>query len=259
MHHKVRKRFGQHFLQDDTIVQRMINSMALTPPDAVIEIGPGLGAMTVPLLQRLERLTVVEIDRDLIAHLRQLAPPDRLTIIQADVLRVDIQSLTMAQSTKVVGNLPYNISTPLLFHLLQASANIEGMWFMLQHEVAQRLAAQPGESAYGRLSVMAQYHCRVEYLFSVPPQAFAPPPKVDSAVVYLQPYRQLPYQAKDYTQFSQLVTAAFNQRRKTIKNALKNRIDNTTFASLNIDPGARAEELSLAQYVMLSNHAEIKV
>jgi 16S rRNA (adenine1518-N6/adenine1519-N6)-dimethyltransferase len=259
MHHKVRKRFGQHFLQDDTVVQRMLNSMALTAQDTVIEIGPGLGVMTVPLLQRLERLTVVEIDRDLIAHLRQLASPDRLTIIQADVLRVDIRSLTADQSTKVVGNLPYNISTPLLFHLLHASANIEGMWFMLQHEVAQRLAAQPGESAYGRLSVMAQYHCRVEYLFSVPPHAFEPPPKVDSAVVYLQPHRQLPYQAKDYTRFGQLVTTAFNQRRKTIKNALKHVIDTATFTELNIDPGARPEELSLAQYIMLSNSSWVEL
>ncbi|NKB47135.1 MAG: 16S rRNA (adenine(1518)-N(6)/adenine(1519)-N(6))-dimethyltransferase RsmA [Legionellales bacterium] len=254
MHHKARKRFGQHFLTDPMIIDRIVSAMHLAASDTVIEIGPGLGALTLPLLQQLNQLTVIEIDRDLIARLRSFAPTDRLTLVQADVLKVDVANLITQYPCKIVGNLPYNISTPLLFHLLQTASHIDGMWFMLQHEVAQRLAASPNQAAYGRLSIMAQYHCQIHYLFHVPPQAFHPPPKVDSAVVWLQPHTKLPHIANDYAHLNQLVTAAFSQRRKTIRNALKNYVPEHTFSQLAIDPTVRPAELSLAQYVKLSNH-----
>lgn len=254
--HQARKRFGQNFLQDPGIIGRIVRSIAPRPGDRLVEIGPGLGALTEPLLEGAGELDVVELDRDLIPILRTqfFRYEDNLRIHHADALKFDFATLQSDERRlRVVGNLPYNISTPLIFHLLSHSNLISDMHFMLQKEVVQRLAAQPGESAYGRLGIMAQYRCRVDNLFEVPPEAFDPRPKVDSAIVRLQPYAELPLTAADEGDLNTLVRTAFSQRRKTLRNNLKSLLSAEQIESCGIDPGIRPERLSLAEFIQLAD------
>lgn len=251
--HRARKRFGQHFLEDVEIIDRLVRSVAPRNQDTLVEIGPGQGALTFPLLEQIDHLEVVELDRDLIAWLRDQVPESRLTIHQGDALRFQFNDLANHGPIRIVGNLPYNISTPLIFHLLAHGNTIADMTFMLQREVVDRLAASPGSKDYGRLSVMVQYHCQADYLFAVPPSAFQPPPKVESAVVRLAPYATPPWPADDPAWFSQVVAQAFSQRRKAIRNSLKALIPAPVFADIGIDPGLRPDHLSVADYVTLAN------
>ena len=250
--HIPRKRFGQNFLVDDAIITSCVEAIRPEADDLMAEIGPGLGALTKPLLQHLDHLQVVEIDRDIIAWLKGHYPAGKLTIHESDALKFDFAGL--APRFRVVGNLPYNISTPLLFHLLDNAGHIIDMHFMLQKEVVERMVAQPSTPAYGRLSVMLQYRLQMEYLFTVPPESFDPAPKVESAFVRVVPYAQLPVLAKDEALLSRIVTAAFGQRRKTLRNTLKGLLDDAGFAALGIDPQARAENLSVAEFVAIANY-----
>lgn len=256
--HQARKRFGQNFLQDASVISRIIGAVAPKPEQHLVEIGPGLGALTEPLLAQAGGLDIIELDRDLVPVLRTqfFRYEDSLRIYQADALKFDFSTLVSAESPaplRVVGNLPYNISTPLIFHLLKFRRQIADMHFMLQKEVVLRLAAGPGDNNYGRLSVMAQYFCQVDNLFEVPPTAFSPQPKVDSAIVRLQPYSELPIAAANEQDFATLVRTGFSQRRKTLRNNLKKLLPVTAIEALNIDPGIRPERLSLAEFVKLSD------
>lgn len=257
MLHKARKRFGQNFLVDQSVINNIVRAIRPRPDDRLVEIGPGQGALTAPLLEGCEQLQVIELDRDLIPTLlAQFAKYPQFKIHQADALKFDFGALIQAQEKlRIVGNLPYNISTPLLFHLLEYEHCIQDMHFMLQKEVVLRLAAQPGDKNYGRLSVMAQYYCDISYLFDVPPESFRPAPKVDSAIVRLIPHLNKPAVAKDIQHLEQLVAAAFQQRRKTLRNALKNyalEIE-ARKTRIAIDFSLRAENLALSDYVNLSN------
>jgi 16S rRNA (adenine1518-N6/adenine1519-N6)-dimethyltransferase len=252
MKHVAKKRFGQNFLTDQAIITSLVNAIAPQPQDLMVEIGPGLGALTQPLLQRLEKLHVVEIDRDIIAWMEKHYAPGKVTIHNMDALKFDFASI--APRLRVVGNLPYNISTPILFHLLDNVDHIIDMHFMLQKEVVERMVAEPSSAAYGRLSVMLQYHLHMEYLFTVPPEAFDPPPKVESAFVRCVPHAQLPYPAKDYALFSRVVATAFGQRRKTLRNTLKGLLDDAGFETLGIDSQWRAENLPLSAFVSIANY-----
>ncbi|MET0216635.1 MAG: 16S rRNA (adenine(1518)-N(6)/adenine(1519)-N(6))-dimethyltransferase RsmA [Burkholderiales bacterium] len=249
--HIARKRFGQHFLVDGNVVRRIVDAIDPQPGDAMVEIGPGLGALTRPLLERLRHLRAVEIDRDIAARLRTEFPPDRLTVHQQDALDFDFASV--GTEVRVVGNLPYNISSPLLFHLASASAVLKDLHFMLQREVVDRMAAKPDTPEYGRLSVMLQYRFSVEPLFRVPAGAFRPPPKVESAVVRLKPLRIPRQRAKDEAMLAEVVTKAFGQRRKTLRNALRGLVPEGTLVALGIDPGARGEVLPLEAFVAIAN------
>ncbi|PIE00732.1 MAG: 16S rRNA (adenine(1518)-N(6)/adenine(1519)-N(6))-dimethyltransferase [Thiothrix nivea] len=253
-HQRAKKRFGQHFLHDRGVIERILRALTLQNQDRVVEIGPGPGALTFPLLERLPRLDVVEIDRDVIAWWQeQKAAHDKLQIHAVDALKLDIPALRgEGEPLRVVGNLPYNISTPLIFNLLRQAVHIRDMLFMLQKEVVDRMTATPGSKDYGRLSVMVQYYCETEYLMKVGPGAFSPPPKVDSAIIYLKP-RPYPEVAKDVDQLSALVARAFSQRRKTLRNTLKGLLDTTDIESAGIDPAQRAETLSVADFVRLSH------
>ncbi len=258
MNHRPRKRFGQNFLHDQNVIRGIVAAIHPQTGERLVEIGPGLGALTEPLLTALGEMDVVELDRDLVPRLQQqFATQGTLHIHNADALKFDFCSLrqTGDEKLRVVGNLPYNISTPLIFHLLDQSPCIHDMHFMLQKEVVQRLAAKPGGDDYGRLSVMVQYRCEVEKLFTVPPGAFNPPPKVDSAIVRLIPYATPPYPANDEKFFSRLVNQAFSQRRKTLRNNMKGLLDATAIEALGIDPGCRPETLTLEQFVALANAA----
>jgi 16S rRNA (adenine1518-N6/adenine1519-N6)-dimethyltransferase len=256
--HKARKRFGQNFLTDQSVIDRIVRNVNAKASDRLVEIGPGQGAITRQLIEACPQLQVIELDRDLVPILlAQFAKYPDFTIHQQDALSFDFSSLMKGdQPLRIVGNLPYNISTPLIFHLLSYQARISDMYFMLQKEVVNRLVAQAGEKNYGRLSVMVQYYCQVEHLFAVPPQCFDPQPKIDSAIVRLQPYSQLPYVANNIAHLSHLVNLAFQQRRKTLRNTLKQLVDNDTIASLSIDTGLRPENLSVEDYVNLSNTLE---
>ena len=254
--HRPRKRFGQHFLCDPHYIARIVDSIDPKPGQRLVEIGPGRGALTLPLLSRVERLDVVELDRDLIPALQGLADHDEsLVVHQADALKFDFCNICpqeTEQKLRVVGNLPYNISTPLLFHLVTQMDCIEDMHFMLQREVVQRITAQAGSADYGRLTVMLNYYCQSEYLFTVPPGAFHPPPRVDSAIVRLIPHRHPPVEVGDKPLFAELVNRAFSQRRKTLRNSLKSLLDATEIESAGVDPGTRPERLDLAQFAALS-------
>ena len=252
MKHVAKKRFGQNFLTDQAIITSLVNAIAPQPNDLMVEIGPGLGALTQPLLQRLENLHVVEIDRDIIAWMEKHYAPGKVTIHNMDALKFDFTSI--APRLRVVGNLPYNISTPILFHLLDNVAYIIDMHFMLQKEVVERMVAEPSSAAYGRLSVMLQYHLHMEYLFTVPPEAFDPAPKVESAFVRCVPHPELPFPAKDYALFSRVVATAFGQRRKTLRNTLKGLLDDAGFEALGIDSQWRAENLPLSAFVSIANY-----
>lgn len=249
--HLPRKRFGQHFLTDQNIVAKIIAAINPLSKDLMVEIGPGLGALTWPLLETLPRLHVVEIDRDIVQKLRQEFPTERLTVHSADALRFDFASL--GKNLRIVGNLPYNISTPLLFHLCEFASAVKDLRFMLQKEVVERMVAKPSTPEYGRLSVMLQYRFQMEKLFTVPAGAFRPAPKVESAFVRMQPIAHPKPQAKDEKLFSQVVAAAFSQRRKMLRNTLKAHLAAEDLIKLGIDPGHRAENLSVADFVKIAN------
>ena len=255
--HRPRKRFGQNFLRDASVVARIVAAIAPRSGERVVEIGPGEGAMTLPLLEAAGRLTAIELDRDLVARLRERFPPGSgLELIEGDALTYDLRALAGDGPLRLVGNLPYNISTPLLFHLFEQHEAVVDMHFMLQKEVVDRLAADPGSKTYGRLSVMAQYACAVTPLLAVPPGAFRPPPKVDSTVVRLVPHATPPVAVNDPARLRTLVTAAFAQRRKTLRNTLRELLDADAMRAAGIDPGRRAETLSLAEFALLANLAE---
>ncbi|MDT8429386.1 MAG: 16S rRNA (adenine(1518)-N(6)/adenine(1519)-N(6))-dimethyltransferase RsmA [Pseudomonadales bacterium] len=253
--HRARKRFGQNFLHDPTVIQRIIHAINPQAGQHLVEIGPGQAALTTHLLSCGATLDVIELDRDLAGWLHsRFGQEDDFCVHQADVLKFDIGALQQdTRLLRIIGNLPYNISTPCLFHLLRYHAQIEDMVFMLQHEVVQRLAAGVGDPAYGRLGIMMQYFCAVEPLFMVPPGAFRPQPKVNSAIVRLRPYRELPLQAKDFSCLQKVVRTAFNQRRKTLKNSLSTLISATDSSQLPIDLSLRPENLGLADYIAISD------
>lgn len=250
--HQARKRFGQNFLTDAQVIGRIVDAVAPQPGERMVEIGPGLGALTDPLLARLGHLHVVEIDRDLIARLKQRYGPDRVTIHEGDALAFDFSSL--GAPLRVVGNLPYNISTPLLFHLADFADGVRNMTFMLQKEVVMRMVAEPGTADYGRLSVMLQYRFRMGWLFDVPPEAFRPAPKVTSSIVRMVPRPPEERTAQDEALLGQIVTAAFGQRRKTLRNTLREFLVEDDFAALELDPGLRGERLTVADFVAIANH-----
>lgn len=253
MIHYARKRFGQHFLHDQNIIEKIVGAIAPKPDDHIVEIGPGLGALTTKILPLTKKLDVIEIDRDIIPKLiAQCTGLGELIVHETDALKFDFAKLNK-DKLRLVGNLPYNISTPLLFHILNNTTLIQDMYFMLQKEVVERMAAQPGEEAYGRLSVMLQYHCQAQLLFLVPPHAFNPPPKVDSAIVKLTPYASLPFVARNYGLFAEIVRTAFTQRRKTLRNCLRTLIDEKQLIALEIDPNLRPEKLSVEDFVKIAN------
>jgi 16S rRNA (adenine1518-N6/adenine1519-N6)-dimethyltransferase len=249
--HAPRKRFGQNFLVDRHYIDRIIAAVDPAPGDNVVEIGPGLGALTRPLLDRLARLTVIEIDRDLAARLTAELGSDRLRMHNVDALTFDFSAL--GSDLRVIGNLPYNISSPMLFHLAQFEANLRDMTVMLQREVVQRMAAAPAAPAYGRLSVMLQTRFRIERLFVVPPGAFRPTPTVDSAIARLTPLGAARSKIDDDALFARVVAAAFGQRRKTLRNALKLLATEADLEREGIAPGARGETLSVSDFVRLAN------
>lgn len=260
MNHLPRKRFGQNFLQDEAIIHAIIRGIHPNREDHMIEIGPGLAALTTPLMEHLHHpLHVVEIDRDIVQKLRTQFDSNKLVIHQADALQFDFSALQKTLGNKkirIVGNLPYNISTPLLFHLIRFHQSIIDMHFMLQKEVVERLIARPNSKDYGRLSVMLQYHCNMDKILDVPPTAFYPAPKVDSAVIRIHPYAKVPYPAKNEIQFAKLVTKAFSQRRKTLKNNLRTEITDGQFTQAFIDPSRRPETLSVEEFIRLANILE---
>jgi len=251
MKHVARKRFGQNFLVSPGVVAKIVDATAARPGDNIVEIGPGLAALTQPLLARLDRLQVVEIDRDLIARLRERFAPDVLTIHEGDALEFDFGAL--GDELRVVGNLPYNISTPLLFHLATYAGRVRDMHFMLQREVVNRMVAAPGGAEYGRLSVMLQYRFEMERLFGVPPGAFDPVPKVASALVRMTPRPAESLSAIDEGILLRSVKQAFSQRRKMLRNTLRELLDEEDFSALGIIPTRRAEELAVADYVRIAN------
>ncbi len=256
MMHKPRKRFGQNFLHDRAVIADIISSAQIHADDHWLEIGPGLGALTEALLSRSAHLDVVELDRDLVAYLQnKFAGQKNLAIHSGDALRFDPSTLprTEGKKLRIIGNLPYNISTPLMFHLLASTGIIADMLFMLQKELVDRICAPPGNKQYGRLSVMLQYYCAAEWLFDVPPESFNPVPKVTSALVRLIPHTQPPVQVNDVKKLNRLVTEAFSQRRKTLRNALKNLLNEQQLTHLQINPDIRAECLPLSDFANLSN------
>lgn len=253
--HQARKRFGQHFLTDSAVVDQLLRAIHPTDEQLIVEIGPGQGALTLPLLDRVRHLHAVELDRDLIADLERRIARQRITLHAADALKFDFASLASHQRLRIVGNLPYNISTPLMFHLLTQADTIEDMHFMLQKEVVDRLVATPGSADWGRLSVMMQYQCRCDALFFVPPSAFTPPPKVDSAIVRLIPHRPLPHPADDPAMLRRLVAQAFTQRRKVISNGIRALLDSSAIADAGVDPGLRPDAIDVAGFVALANAA----
>jgi 16S rRNA (adenine1518-N6/adenine1519-N6)-dimethyltransferase len=255
LNHRPRKRFGQNFLHDPGIIQRIIQAIAPHPGENLVEIGPGQGAITTELLALVGQMDAIELDRDLIAPLaRRCASLGKLEIHNSDALKFDFTTLAQAKgSLRVVGNLPYNISTPLLFHLLEQSERIIDMHFMLQKEVVERMAAAPGNKAYGRLTVMLQARAEVTPLFNIGPGAFNPPPKVESAFVRLVPLTPTPYNINNWELFSTIVTLAFSQRRKTLRNSLRKITNAKTITEAGIDPADRAERLSVAHFATLAN------
>ena len=249
--HVARKRFGQNFLASAGVVDKIVAAIRPQAGDNMVEIGPGLGALTGPLLAHLGHLHVVEIDRDLIARLRERFPPERLTIHEGDALQFDFPGL--GPGLRVVGNLPYNISTPLLFHLAAAAGGVRDMHFMLQREVVERMVAPPGGPEYGRLSVMLQYRFEMACLFRVPPGAFNPAPKVESALVRMIPRPREALAARDDALLGEIVRSAFAQRRKMLRNTLRGRLTQEDWAALDIAPTRRAEELAAGDYVRIAN------
>ncbi|MEW7988086.1 MAG: 16S rRNA (adenine(1518)-N(6)/adenine(1519)-N(6))-dimethyltransferase RsmA [Candidatus Thiodiazotropha sp.] len=259
LNHRPRKRFGQNFLHDPGIIQRIVQAIDPRPNDNLVEIGPGQGAITTELLPLIGGMHAIELDRDLVGPLAERCTSlGELRIHNTDALKFDFTQLAVAERPlRVVGNLPYNISTPLLFHLLDQADQIRDMHFMLQKEVVDRMAAKPGSKTYGRLTVMLQARAEVTSLFSIGPGAFNPPPKVESAFVRLLPLKPPPYQIDDWDRFSRLVSQAFSQRRKTLRNSLGKLLTADAITAAGIDPGNRAEQLSVAEFVNLANRASI--
>ncbi len=249
--HQAKKRFGQNFLVDKGIIAAIVDAIAPRPGDNMVEIGPGLAALTTPLVERLGKLSVVEIDRDIVARLKKRFTPEQLSLYEGDALAMDFGGL--GPHLRVVGNLPYNISTPLLFHLAGFAPQILDMHFMLQKEVVERMVARPCSTDYGRLSVMLQYRFLMADLFVVPPESFEPAPKVDSAIVRMVPRPAAELTARDEALFAQVVSAAFSQRRKMLRNTLKGVATEADLESLAIPPTARAEDVAVGDYVRLSN------
>ena len=255
--HTAQKRFGQNFLCDDQVISDIVDSINPKEGENLVEIGPGLCALTEPMCDRVSHLSVIEIDRDLAERLRHHPfIRDKLDIHETDALKFDFSTLAADESSlRVYGNLPYNISTPLIFHLLSFGKTIKDMHFMLQREVVDRIAAQPDSKDYGRLSVMVQYYCSTEKLLIVPPEAFRPAPKVYSAVVRLKPHDVKPFICSDEKLLSDVTAAAFGQRRKTISNSLKKYLSGEQLVSIGIDKTARAENLSVEEFVKITNAA----
>ncbi|MEQ9545352.1 MAG: 16S rRNA (adenine(1518)-N(6)/adenine(1519)-N(6))-dimethyltransferase RsmA [Marinobacter sp.] len=252
--HQARKRFGQNFLHDPGVIERIIRAINPKPEDAIVEIGPGLGAITEEILAVNPALQVVELDRDLIPVLRTkfFNYPD-FRIHEADALKFDFSQLAGDKPLRIIGNLPYNISTPLIFHLLSYSGVVQDMHFMLQKEVVQRMAAVPGDNNYGRLGIMTQYFCKVQPLFEVSAGAFRPAPKVDSAIVRMVPHTTLPHPAKDLGTLQSVVRTAFNARRKTLRKALAGLVTVEQLQGLGINDGLRPENLGLSDYVAIAD------
>ncbi len=251
--HRARKRFGQHFLSDWGVIDAIIRAISPSEDDTVVEIGPGQGAITEPLAERAGHLHVIELDRDLVAQLRErYENRGNVTVHEADALEFDFSAL--GENLRIVGNLPYNISTPLLFHLLKHRDAIVDMHFMLQKEVVERMAARPGTKSYGRLGIMLGCYLSIESLFDVGPDAFSPPPAVMSAVVRLDPLPPGTFEIADEQGLSTLVATAFMQRRKTLRNSLRNAVSFHDFEAAGIDPGQRPEQIPIADYVRLGNY-----
>ncbi len=253
--HRARKRFGQNFLHDQYTIDAIVSAIAPRQNDVLVEIGPGLGALTEPVCDQVDKMHVVELDRDLAARLREHPRlKDKLIVHEADAMKFDFDELAQpGRPLRIFGNLPYNISTPLIFHLLEKSQHITDMYFMLQKEVVERLAAGPNSKDYGRLTVMTQYYCQVSPVLEVGPHAFKPAPKVDSAVVRLAPWPKRPYEALDVADLQRVCQEGFGQRRKTIRNSFRNFITAEQLEELNIDPNLRPENLTLAQFVSIAN------
>ncbi|MDD2686027.1 MAG: 16S rRNA (adenine(1518)-N(6)/adenine(1519)-N(6))-dimethyltransferase RsmA [Gallionella sp.] len=248
--HKAKKQFGQNFLVDQNIIADIVRCIRPEANDNMVEIGPGLGALTRPLLKQLNKLHVVEIDRDIIARLKTDYPQDKIVIHEGDALQFDFA--TLGTPLRIVGNLPYNISSPLLFHFAEYAERITDMHFMLQNEVVERMVADPSTPAYGRLSVMLQYRFYMEKLLDVPPESFRPAPKVDSAIVRMIPLRTEQIVVKNELVFAQIVAAAFGQRRKTLRNTLRAYLTDDEFVLLGIDAGLRAENLPVAEFAKVA-------
>ena len=257
--HRARKRFGQNFLVDQHVLTRIAEFIAPTPEQHLVEIGPGQGALTDYIVKEAGQLDLIELDRDLIGGLEQkYGHLSHCTIHQADALKFNYPSIcNQPKSLRVIGNLPYNISTPLLFHLLDHAELIQDMTFLLQKEVVQRITAPVNSSHYGRLAIMTQYHCQTLAIFDVPPEAFQPQPKVHSAFVFLKPHTEKPYPANSLNTLGHVVTTAFSQRRKTISNSLKKIFSTEQLHALNINPKSRPQELTLAEYVTIANALSI--
>jgi 16S rRNA (adenine1518-N6/adenine1519-N6)-dimethyltransferase len=253
--HRARKRFGQHFLKDENVIQQIISVLNPQPDQHIVEIGPGMGELTEHILPLVGTMDAIELDRDIIPKLKSnCLSLGKLNIHSADALKFNYCELTKTkQKLRIVGNLPYNISTPLLFRLTEQSSCIYDMYFMLQKEVVNRLAAVPGNKDYGKLTVIIQYHYQVEHLFDVSAQSFSPSPKVESAFVYLKPHQSPPVTVSNVTVFVQLVAKAFSQRRKTLRNNLIDIINADQIRRLGIDPNCRAETLTLNEFAILSN------
>lgn len=259
MAHTPRKRFGQNFLHDPYVIEKIISAVHPHQDDNLVEIGPGQGAITLPLLAAAGQLTVIELDRDLIEPLQNRCRNiGKLSVHNVDALRFDFCQLADQRPVRIVGNLPYNISTPILFHLLEQHDCIKDMHFMLQKEVVERMAASPGSKQYGRLSVMLQYRCRVTALFTIGAGAFNPPPRVESAFVRLEPFEQLPVSVDSEAVFAKVVRQAFSQRRKTLRNALREILEADEILKVGIDPSLRAETLTLEDFAALANLAGAK-
>ncbi len=253
MKHKPRKRFGQNFLHDQNVIERIIAGISPRASDLLVEIGPGQAALTRPLLESGAELHLVELDRDLVSDLRkQFSDCDNITIHACDALKADFREITGGRSFRLIGNLPYNISTPLIFHVLQWHRQIVDMHFMLQKEVVERMAAGPGSRTYGRLSIMTQYRCEVTPLFDVRPGSFSPRPKVCSSIVRLRPLDTPPVEVGSFKKLEQVVTAAFSMRRKTLRNSVRALFTADEILAAGIDPGQRAEQLSLEQFAQLA-------
>jgi len=255
--HQARKRFGQNFLQDPRAIDRIHAAIAAMPGDRIVEIGPGHGAITKGLLTAVDSLDVIELDRDLVGPLGdRLGPLGDLRIHQADALTFDLRTLVPEGTRlRIVGNLPYNISTPLMFRFLEQAEWIQDMHLMLQKEVVDRIVAEPGDKTYGRLSVMVQTRCTAECLFRIGADAFSPAPKVESAFLRLRPHRPLPYPIDDPALHARIVAAAFGQRRKTLRNSLSELVDQDLLVATGINPTLRAETLDVASYARLANAA----
>ena len=258
MRHVARKRFGQNFLHDQQVISRIISSIAPKPADLLVEIGPGQAALTRPLLDSGAELHLIELDRDLVVRLEdKFAGESNITIHSCDALKANIPELIGNRPFRLIGNLPYNISTPLIFHVLQWNKLVIDMHFMLQKEVVDRMAAAPGSKTYGRLSVMTQYRANVMPLFDVLPESFVPVPRVCSSIVRLQPLKEPPVDAGSVENMSKVVTAAFSMRRKTLRNSLRNVLNEDQIVAAGINPGQRAEQLSLSEFAALARSLPI--